>query len=211
MELYVSGNGGASFGAPVDVATIGPEYESGNNAQITVNNAGGGWITFLDEGGLEVADLSPVPAPPAGGASTPATTTPVATTSKPKSGTGSTPKPYAGATTTISTPVGGENLQLKLPKQCLASLQPFYVGVGKAKRHGIAKALQTPIDVQKMTFSFDHLKKTLKKKPFRWLVKPPALTAGHQYLVKSRVTVTVTTHGKKKSLVKTLKGDVSIC
>lgn len=206
MELYVSGNGGTSFGAPVDVATIGPEYEGGDNAQITVNNAGGGWLTYRDEAGLQVADLSAVPAP-AVIANPPAP----ATTTAPKAAKPATPAPYTGATKTISTPVGGENLELKLPKQCLASLQPFYVGVGKAKRHGIAKSLQTPIDVQKMTFSFDHLKKTLKKKPFRWLVKPPALTAGHQYLVKSRVTMTIDKAGKKKSLVKTLKGTVSIC
>lgn len=207
MNLYISSDGGASFGAPVDIAAIGPEYQSGDNAQITVNNAGGGWLTFLDEGGLQVADLSAVPAPASvTGPPVPATTVTPKPTPKP-----TTPAPYSGATKTISTPVGGENLQLKLPKQCLASLQPFYVGVGKAKRHGIAKALQTPIDVEKMTFSFDHLKKTLKKKPFRWLVKPPALTAGHQYLVKSRVTVTIDKQGKKKSLVKTLKGNVSIC
>ncbi len=201
MDLYVSGDGGATFGAPTAIAHIAPGYGNGDNAQLTINDSGGGWLTYLDEGGLEVADLSPVPVPVA---------TPVVSTVKP------TPKPtapktYAGATKTISTPVGGENLELRLPQECLASLQPFYVGVGKAKRHGIAKALRTPIDVQKMTFSFDSLKKTLKKKPFRWLVKPPALLAGHQYLVKARVSVTVTKGGKKKSLVKTLKGNVSIC
>jgi hypothetical protein len=202
MYLYVSSDGGASFAAVGPIAHIDPAYEDGDNAQLTINDAGGGWLTYLDEGGLEVADLTPVPAPPAPAPI--AAVTPVPTKK-------TTPKAYSGATKTFGTPVGGEELQLKVPKECLATLQPFYVGVGKAKRHGIAKALRTPIEVQKMTFSFDHLKKTLKKKPFRWLIEPPALIAGHKYLVKSRVTVTVTSHGKKKSVVKTLKGAVSIC
>ncbi len=204
MDLYVSGNGGASFGAPTAIAHLGSDYGNGDNAQLTINNAGDGWLTYLDEGGLEVADLTTVPAPPAPAAPV----TSVATPPAPKK---TTPKTYSGATKTISTPVGGELLTLKVPKACLQSLQPFYVGVGKEKRHGIAKALQTPIKVNKMTFSFDNLKKTLKKKPFRWLIHPPPLTARHQYLVKSRVTVTVTKGDKKKSLAKTLKGAVSIC
>jgi hypothetical protein len=212
MQLFVSTDDGLSFAAAGPIARLGSGYETGVNAQISLNDDGAGWLTYEDEDGLQVADLSPVP-PPTSVNVPPvsATTTTPTVTATPKATKPTTPATYSGATTTISTPVGGENLQLKLPKQCLASLQPFYVGVGKAKRHGIAKALQTPIEVQKMTFSFDHLKKTLKKKPFRWLVKPPALTAGHQYLVKSRVTVTIEEHDKKKSVVKTLKGAVSIC
>jgi hypothetical protein len=210
MQLFVSTDDGLSFAAAGPIARLGSGYESGVNAQISLNDDGAGWLTYEDEGGLQVADLSPVP-PPASVAAPPATSTTTTLTATPKATKPTTPATYSGATKTVSAPVGGEQLDLKLPKQCLASLQPFYVGVGKAKRHGIAKALQTPIEVQKMTFSFDQLKKTLKKKPFRWLVKPPALTGGHQYLVKSRVTVTVTAHGKKKSLVKTLKGAVSIC
>jgi hypothetical protein len=203
MQLYLSSNDGASFGAATDIAQIGHEYEGANNAQITVNNAGGGWLTFLDEGGLEVADLSPVPAPaPVVGPPVPATVV------APKK---TTPKPYSGATTTTTTPVGGELLTLKVPKACLAVEQPFYVGVGKEKRHGIAKQLHTKITVSKINFSFDHLKKTLKKKPFRWLIEPPALAPGHKYLVKARVSVAVQKGRQSKTLVKTLKGKVSIC
>jgi hypothetical protein len=116
-----------------------------------------------------------------------------------------------GATTTTTTPVGGELLTLKVPKACLTAEQPFYVGVGKEKRHGIAKQLHTSIKVSKITFTFDGLKKTLKKKPFRWLIKPPALAAGHPYIVKARVTVSVDKDGKTKTVVKTLKGKVSVC
>lgn len=203
MQLYFSSNDGASFGAPVDIANIGPEYESGINAQLTVNNAGGGWLTFLDEGGLEVADLAPVPVPaPVVGPPAPVG---VGTPEK------TTPKPYSGATTTTTTPVGGELLTLKVPKACLAAEQPFYVGVGKEKRHGIAKQLHTKITVSKINFSFDGLKKTLTKKPFRWLIKPPALAPGHRYVVNARVSVGVQKGRQTKTLVKTLKGQVSIC
>jgi hypothetical protein len=203
MELYLSTNGGASFGPATEIAHLGSGYESGNNAQLTVNNAGGGWLTYLDGEGLQVADLAPVPPPaPVVGPPVPAT---VVTPKK------ATPKPYSGATTTTTTPVGGELLTLKVPKACLAAEQPFYVGVGKEKRHGIAKTLHTKIAVAKINFSFDNLKKTLKKKPFRWLIKPPALAPGHKYLVKARVSVTVDKGGKTKTLLKTLKGQVSIC
>jgi hypothetical protein len=207
MQLYVSSNGGASFGAATDIANIGSGYESGDNAQLTLNNSGGGWLTFLDEEGLQVADLSPLPPSPPG-TTTPTGTSSGSTSTAPKK---TTPKPYTGATTTVSTPVGGELLTLKVPKACLAAEQPFYVGVGKEKRHGISRSLKTPITVGKVSFSFDGLKKTLKKKPFRWLIEPPALAAGHLYLVKARVTVRIDKHGVKKKVVKTLKGKVSIC
>lgn len=202
MQLFVSTDGGLSFSAAGPIARLGSEYETGVNAQVSLNDDGAGWLTYRDFEGLQVADLSPLP-PPA-----PVTGTPVVAVVTPKK---TTPKPYSGATTTTTTPVGGELLTLKVPKACLAAEQPFYVGVGKEKRHGIAKTLHTKIAVAKINFSFDQLKKTLKKKPFRWLIKPPALAPGHKYLVKARVSVTVDKGGKTKSVVKTLKGQVSIC
>jgi hypothetical protein len=200
MQLWVSTDAGLSYTAVGPIAHLGSGYETGANAQISLNDSGAGWLTYRDSAGLQVADLTPLPvAPPATGGG--ATTPPKATT----------PKPYSGATQTFTTVVGGEELTLKVPKACLAAEQPFYVGVGKVKRHGIAKKLRTPIKVDKMTFTFATLKKTLKKKPYRWLIHPPALVAGHKYLVKARVTVTIEKGGKKKTVVKTLKGQVSIC
>ncbi len=196
MQLFTSTNGGASFGATTDIAHIGSGYTDSDNAQLTLNDSGGGWLTYHDGEGLQVANLSPLsqpspnPSPPA----------------KPP-----TPPTYSGSSKTISTPVGGSLLTLKVPKECLSSLQPFYVGVGKKKRHGIAKELGTKIKVSKVTFSFDGQKKILKKKPFRWLIKPPVLTAGKKYTVKARVTVLVDRQGVKKRVVKTLKGQVSVC
>ena len=50
-----------------------------------------------------------------------------------------------------------------------------------------------------------------QEEAFWWLIKPPALTAGKKYTVKARVTVLVDKHGAKKRVVKTLKGQVSVC
>jgi hypothetical protein len=196
MQLFTSTNGGASFGSPTDIARIGSEYAGGNTAQLALGNGGQGWLTFADLGGLQVADLNPI-APASTGPSSP----------KPPP----TPPTYKGVNKTITTSVGSNLLTLKVPKSCLASLQPFYVGVGKKARHKIAKALRSKLKVVKVTFSFDAQKKTLKKKPFRWLIKPPALTPGKKYIVKARVTALVDKHGKTKRVVKTLKGPVSVC
>ncbi len=188
MDLFTSTNGGVSFGAASDIAPIGNGYSDDDN-QVAIGNNGQGWLTFLDEGGLHVADLNP------------------------STGTaGETPPTYKGKTHTITTPVeGGNLLTLKVPGACLESLQPFYVGVGKKARHRIAKALRSKMKVVKIKFSFDGMKKTLKKKPYRWLIMPPALTPGTKYTVKARVTALVDKHGHEKRVVKTLKGQVSVC
>jgi hypothetical protein len=196
MQLFTSTNGGASFGSATDIAHIGDEYPGGNTAQLALGNGGQGWLTFADLGGLQVADLNPI---------TPASKGPTSTKPPP------TPPTYKGVNKTITTPVGSNLLTLKVPKSCLASQQPFYVGVGKKLRHKIAKALRSKLKVVKVTFSFNGQKKTLKKKPFRWLITPGVLTPGKQYLVKARVTALVTKHGKTKRVVKTLKGPVSVC
>ncbi|MGA8744986.1 MAG: hypothetical protein WB507_03880 [Solirubrobacterales bacterium] len=195
MQLFTSTNGGAGFGPATEVARIGSEYAGGNTAQLALGNGGQGWLTFTDQGGLQVADLKPIP--------------PVSTGPTPKPPP--TPPTYTGVNRTITTPVGGNLLTLKVPKNCLASLQPFYVGVGKKARHKIARALRSKLKVLKVTFSFDGQKKTLKKRPFRWLIRPPALTPGKKYIVKARVTALVDKHGKSKRVVKTLRGPVSVC
>lgn len=190
MDLFSSTNYGASFSAASDVAPIGNGYGNDNN-EVAVGNNGQGWLTFLGEGGLHVADLNPSTASP--------TPSPVV------------PPTYKGKTHTITTPVEGNLLTLKVPGMCLESLQSFYVGVGKKARHKIAKALRSRMKVAKVTFSFDGTKKTLKKKPFRWLITPPALTPGKKYIVKARVTALVNKNGHTKRVVKTLKGSVSVC
>jgi hypothetical protein len=191
MHLFTSTDGGASFGGATDVAHLSSGYAIGDNAQLALGNGGQGWLTFIDSNGLHVADLNPIAAP----APTP-----------------QTPPTYKGKTHTITTSVDGNLLTLKVPGSCLQSAQPFYVGVGKKARHRVAKAVRAKLKVVKVSFFFDGKKlKTLKKKPFRLLIKPGPLTPGKKYLVKSRVTALARKHGHTKRVVRTLKGEVSIC
>ncbi len=194
MDLFTSSNSGASFGAASDIAPIGNSYGDDNN-EVAIGNNGQGWLTYLDEGGLHLGDLNPSTAGP--------TPTPTPTPTRPPT--------YTGKTHTTSTAVGSNFLTLKVPGECLQALQPFYVGVGKKARHKIAKALRSKMKVAKVTFSFDGQKKTLKKKPFRWLITPGALTPGKKYTVKARVTALVKKNGHTKRVIKTLKGQVSVC
>ena len=55
MQLFTSTNGGAGFGPATEVARIGSEYAGGNTAQLALGNGGQGWLTFTDQGGLQVA------------------------------------------------------------------------------------------------------------------------------------------------------------
>jgi hypothetical protein len=191
MRLFSSSNGGASF-TETDIAHLGSGYADMNNAQLAVGDSGQGWLTYSDAAGLQVADLTPIaPAP----APAPAA-----------------PKTYTGLTRTITKVVGGNLLTLTVPKSCLASAQPFYVGVGKKARHKVAKSLRSKLKVVKVTFSFDGKKlKTLKKKPFRYLVRPGPLAAGGKHTITARVTAIITKHGHKKTVVRTLKGQITIC
>lgn len=193
MRLWVSSNGGASFSESV-IANLASDYADMDNAQMAIDAAGQGWITYIDGNGLEVADLTPVPTP------TPIVSPPP------------TPPVYRGKTKTITKAVDGNLLTLTVPKECLAPSQPFYIGVGKRARHRIAKSLRSTLKVVKVTFSLDGKKlKTLKKKPFRYLVHTDAFKAGSKHVVKARVTAIVIRHGKKKKVVRTLEGQVSTC
>jgi hypothetical protein len=58
MRLFISSNGGASFGAPSVVASIGSGYIDQTNAQLAINDDSGGWLTFLSAAGLQLADLT---------------------------------------------------------------------------------------------------------------------------------------------------------
>jgi len=193
MRLFVSDNGGASF-SESEVAHIGAAYSIEDNAQLAIGENGSGWLTFIDGSGLHVADLTPISpfVPPAAGTTI--------------------PKTYAGKTRVVSTAVGSNLLTLTVPKQCLAPSQSFFIGVGVKARHRIAKSLRSKLKVVKVTFSLDGKKlKTLKKKPFRYLVKPSALAAGSKHTVTARVTAIELKHGHEKKVVRTLVGRVSIC
>jgi hypothetical protein len=192
MRLYTSTDGGASFGPEVDVARIGTSYAINDNAQLTVGDDGGGWVTFSDSAGLRMADLSPVapyvPPPP--------------------------PKPpvYKGKTKVITSPVDGNLLTLRLPKSCLQQQQPFFAGVGKKARRKVRKSVRAKLKVVKVSFFFDGRKlATKKKKPFRILIEPGPLPPGSTHVVKARVTARVRKHGHKKKVVRILQGTIKIC
>ncbi len=58
MDLFTSGNSGATFGASSDIAKI-EGYEDGNEA-LAIGNNGQGWLSYLTGGVLRVADLTPM-------------------------------------------------------------------------------------------------------------------------------------------------------
>jgi hypothetical protein len=188
MRLFLSSNGGASF-TETDVAHIGDSYALGDNPQLALGNSGAGWLSFRDAGGLRMADLNPI--------------APYVPPKLP---------PFKGKEKTIAKPVGDFELTLRLPKSCLQSQQPFYAGAGKRVRHKVAKALRSKLTLVKASFSFDGRKlKTLKKKPLKLLIEPGPLPAGSTHTVKVRVTAIARKHGHKKKVVRTLKGQITIC
>jgi hypothetical protein len=187
MRLFSSADG-SSF-VETDVAHIGGAYALGDNAQLALGDSGAGWLTFRDEGGLKMADLNPV-----------------APYVPPK------PPTFKGKEKTISKPVGDFELTLRLPKSCLQPSQPFYAGAGKRVRHKVAKALHSRLKLVKAAFSFDGKKlKTLKKKPLKLLISPGPLPAGSKHTVAVKITAIASKNGEQKKVVRTLKGQISIC
>ena len=62
MRLFSSVDQGATFSAS-DIASLGDSYLDDRNASVAVGNDGQGVVAFVDDGGLELADLTPI-APP---------------------------------------------------------------------------------------------------------------------------------------------------
>lgn len=64
LRAYTSSDGDTF--APSDIATVGDGYAVDRNASAGLADDGTGVVTFLDHGGLEVADMTPLaaPAPP---------------------------------------------------------------------------------------------------------------------------------------------------
>lgn len=59
LRLYLSSNGGKHFSPAQDIATA-DGFQDDDNARVAVANSGTGFVTFLDDGGLEVSDLYPL-------------------------------------------------------------------------------------------------------------------------------------------------------
>jgi hypothetical protein len=185
MRLFSSSDGGHTFGE-TDVAHVGSAYAINDNAQLAIADSGAGWLTFIDEGGLRMADTAPI-APPE-------------------------PPVYKGKEKIVAKSVGRFELTLRLPKACLQAGQPFYAGAGRRVRRKVARATRSKLTLKKASFSFDGRKlKTLKKKPLKLLISPGPLAAGSTHTVKVRITAIARRHGKKRKVVRTLKGTISIC
>jgi hypothetical protein len=58
MRLLISTNGGASFGSPSVVASLGGGYQDQTNAYLAINDDSSGWLTFINGQGLQLADLN---------------------------------------------------------------------------------------------------------------------------------------------------------
>lgn len=188
MRLF-SSNDGTSF-TQTNIAHIGGAYSINDNAQLAVTDSGAGWLTFMDEHGLQMADTAPIAEPPA-----------------------EPPPPYKGKEKTTSTKVGGFELTLRLPQSCLQQGQSFYAGAGKRVRHKVGKAVHSKLTLKSAAFSFDGKKlKTLKKKPLKLLINPGTLAPGSVHTVKVKITAVTRGKGvKPKKVVRTLKGTIKIC
>jgi hypothetical protein len=61
MRLWTSKDGGAKFSGASSVAKVGGGYSG--TAALAVNAKGGGFIAFQTSGGLQIANLAPIPKP----------------------------------------------------------------------------------------------------------------------------------------------------
>jgi hypothetical protein len=207
IRLFTSTDGGASFGPQVDVARPGAALSIGDNAQLAVTDSGSGWVTYRDENGLHLADLTPIAGPPA------KPVTPSKPSTPPKPPTVKKPSDYSGTTKVADEKKAGDyDLTLRLPKQCVQSSQRFFAGVGKRKRQGLAKKLGGQIQFTKVVFIYDGKKlKTKEKKPFRYLIDPGPMKAGSAHVVKTKVTATLTKGNTEKKVKRILKGSIKAC
>ncbi len=100
MRLWESTDGGVTFHGERNIATIGGAYSE--IPRLAVAADGQGWLTFKDEGGLEVADLNALPGPAPTPTPTP-TPSPTTLTTSQTSGT------TTGADISISAGTIGES------------------------------------------------------------------------------------------------------
>ena len=124
MRLWESTDGGQTFHGEREIATIG--YGFTGVPRLAVAEDGQGWLTFEDEGGLEVADLNPLVFP-----TTPVTITPTPT---PTPAPAATPLP----TTTTTTQSGGgiSGASLTVPQGTAVTDQAHIAGAAAASAGG---------------------------------------------------------------------------
>ncbi len=192
MRLFTSVDGGASFNGETDVAGIGGGYRAGDNAQLALGAGEAGWLTYRDEGGLQLADLNPI-----------------AESARPVV----KPPAYKGKKKTVVKRVGAFGIAMTLPGACVQSLQSFAVAVGKKKRHGRGRGPVGKLRLRRVGFLFDGGKvATASRKPFSLLVDPGPLAAGSSHAVTAKVSATFSSRpGGEKKVSRTLKGRIEGC
>ncbi len=120
--LWESTDGGQSFHGEREIAVIGGAYEG--PPRLAVADDGQGWLTFEDEGGLEVADLNPQVLP-----ITPVTPIPVTPSPSPA---------VLASTTTTTTQSGGGvgGASLTVPQGTAVTDQAHIAGAAAASAGG---------------------------------------------------------------------------
>ncbi len=198
MRLFTSVDGGASF-SQSDVATMGDSYLSDRNASAAVGDDGQGVVTFVDDGGLEVADLNPIaPFAP------PAPAPPVTLPAPPAPPAGVVFDPARGPFASTSANVGPDVVTLQTPKGCVRSgdvVMRLSVRSRKRKGHVVVK-------IRKVQFRLDgRLMRTKTHAPFsaRFHVN---VTPGSRHVLSARAFIKVH-HGPKRS--KTLRNAFTAC
>lgn len=149
IRLFISTDGGSTF-APA--SAIASTQGGGNDVRLALASDGQGWVTFVDDHGLELADLNPLtpqgqqPGPGGSPAGNPPST---GTAAKP-TGTTTSPKPTA-TSITHSVTVAGNVVTLSTPSGCVrAGVVRAVLSVRSAKRKG-----KLVVKIYKVVFSVD--------------------------------------------------------
>ena len=124
MRLWESTDGGQTFHGEREIATIG--YGFTGVPRLAVAEDGQGWLTFKDEGGLEVADLNPLIFP----------ATPITVTPTPISSPAPAPTPLATTTTTTQSGAGSSGASITVPQGTAVTDQAHIAGAAVASATG---------------------------------------------------------------------------
>jgi hypothetical protein len=124
MFLWESTDGGQSFHGEREIAAIGFAYEG--PPRLAVAGNGQGWLTFKDEGGLEVADLNPLVVP----------TTPIIATPTPTPTPTPAPTPLPTTTTTTQSGAGSSGASITVPQGTAVTDQAHLFGANAASATG---------------------------------------------------------------------------
>jgi hypothetical protein len=122
--LWESTDGGQSFHGEREIAAIAGGYEG--PPRLAVAGNGQGWLTFKDEGGLEVADLNQQATP----------TAPITVTPTPTPTPAPAPTPLPTTTTTTQSGAGSVGASITVPQGTAVSDQAHIAGAAATSATG---------------------------------------------------------------------------